>query len=282
MNAPKNDLNDDDFWKGKEKLRVGEARVFEAEPYPDLVAKYSLFGEKLSPKADVVYHPCGANDVSPSAAFPHSRVIYVEISKKSVEALKRGGFEAHEVSALEFDPGAVDILVLLNPQISPKTPSSHVVRGGYVLCNDYHGTATELNRGGEFEFRAIIRKSKNKELIFDTANLEDCWKEVETEEEFRSAPFSFGKLNYEDAATMVEAVAGTSKNILAEYKKIIRMAKEQVGRALANFPDNEKPNKQSQEMPFLDFEKDGQQFVLETAMPKKKGSVDDLFVFQKK
>ena len=42
----------------------------DAEPRPDLVAKYSLFKEKIKPKAEIVYHPCGADDVSPSIPFP--------------------------------------------------------------------------------------------------------------------------------------------------------------------------------------------------------------------
>ncbi len=205
-----------------------EPKSVEAEPHPDLVAKYSLFRENFKPKADVVYHPCGANDVSPSVVFPDSKVIYVDVDQKSVEALQKGGFEAHAASALEFDPGKVDILIMLNPQITPDIPASHVIENGFVLSNDYHGTATTLHRNEQYQIRAMIRVSKDGELILDAENLEDCWKEIDTEEEFKNAPFNWGAANYQMAAPIVEIVTGKKENVLAEYKKIITVAREKL------------------------------------------------------
>jgi len=102
-----------------------ESKPIEPESQPDLVAKYLLFKEKFNPKANVVYYPsCGGNNISPSVAFLNSRIIYVDIDEKSVEVLKKGGFEAYAASALEFNPGDVDILIMLNHQISPDVPSS--------------------------------------------------------------------------------------------------------------------------------------------------------------
>ena len=266
------------------KLRA-ESKVIEAESYPDLVAKYSLFREKLKPKADIVYHPCGANDVSPSVAFPDSRVIYVDIDEKSVEALKKGGFEAHTASALEFDPGDVDILIMLNPQIPPDIPSSHVVENGFVLCNDYHGTASSLHRNEQYQLRAMIRVSRGGELILDTENLEDCWREIDTEEEFQNAPFDWGAANYQMAVPVVEAVTGKRENVLAEYKKMIASAREEQRQnnaqtlqehpEWANFLGD--PDKEG----VLMYNHDGRQFVLATTLPRKKGTVDDIFAFQK-
>ena len=194
-----------------------EKSSIEAEPRPDLVAKYSLFREKFQPKADVIYHPCGANDVSPSAAFPESRVIYVDIDDESVDALKKGGFEAHAASALEFDPGKVDILIMLNPQISPDVPSSYVIKNGFVLSNDYHGTASSLHQNKQYQFLGVVIESKGRELVLDTENLEDYWKEVETEEEFRNAPFGWGAVDYETAVEVVEAVTGKKEKIQQDY-----------------------------------------------------------------
>lgn len=262
-----------------------ETKPIEAEPRPDLVAKYSLFRERFKPKDDVVYHPCGANDVSPSVAFPNSRVIYVDIDDKSVEALKKGGFEAHTASALEFDPGNVDILIMLNPTIPPDAPSSHVGENGFVLSNDYHGTASSLHRNEQYQLRAMVRTSKGRELMLDTENLEDYWREIDTEEEFQNAPFDWGAAHYTMAVPVVEAVTGKKENILAEYKKIIATAREEQRRknaqtiaehpAFAEFmgdPDTED---------VLMFNHDGRQFVLATTLPRKKGTVDDIFVFQK-
>lgn len=258
----------------------------EVKSYPQLVAKYSLFKEKLKPKADIVYHPCNANDVSPSFAFPDSRVIYVDINQKYVEALKNGGFEAHAASALEFEPGDVDILIMLNPQISPEVPSSHVVENGFVLCNDYHGTASFLHNNEQYQLRSIIKLSRNGELILETENLDECWTDVDSDEEFKNAPFSWGKADYKTATIIVEAVTGRKENILAEYKKIIAQAREE---------ERQKNAKRLQEHPeWADFIEDPDKsdalafnygeknFVLPTILPKKKGATDDIFIFQKK
>ncbi|MDO8668662.1 MAG: hypothetical protein Q7K35_06310 [bacterium] len=270
-----------------EKLPKSEikAKPIEAEPRPDLVAKYSLFKENFRPKADVVYHPCGANDVSPSAAFPDSRVIYVDIDEKVVEALKRGGFEAHVASALEFNPGEVDILIMLNPTISPDMPSSHVAENGFVLSNDYHGTASKLRQNGQYQLRAIIRTFKGGKLILDTEKLEDYWEEIGTEEEFKNAPFDWGAANYETAAQAVELVTGKRENVLAEYRKLIAKAREerrqkniktlQEHPELAGFLGN--PDKDD-----LSINHGGTQAILVQSLPRKKGTVDDIFVFQKR
>lgn len=261
-----------------------EPKKIEAEPQSDLVAKYSLFRERLKPRADVVYHPGGANDISPSVAFPDSRVVYVDIDDKSVEALRSGGFEAHTASALEFDPGDVDILIMLNPTIPPDVPSSHVVENGFVLSNDYHGTASSLHRNEHYQLRAMVRTSRG-ELIWDAESLEDYWKEIDTEEEFKNAPFDWGAANYAMAVPVVEAVTGKKKNVLAEYKNIIAMAREeqrkQNAQMRAEHPEFAEFMGDPDKEDVLIFNHEGRQFVLETTLPRKKGTVDDIFVFQK-
>lgn len=263
-----------------------EKSSIEAEPRPGLVAKYSLFREKFQPKADVIYHPCGANDVSPSAAFPESRVIYVDIDDESVDALKKGGFEAHTASALEFDPGKVDILIMLNPQISPDVPSSYVIKNGFVLSNNYHDTANSLYQNKQYQFRGLIRKtSKEEGLILDTENLEDCWEEVETEEEFKNAPFSFGVINYNMAAQVVEVVTGKKENVLAEYKKIIADARkkeqQENARILKEHPELANTLNDPDKTDVFLLNHRGKTFALSTRLPRKKGVVDDIFIFQK-
>ena len=244
------------------------AKSIEAELRPDLVARYSLFRDTLNPKSDVVYHPCGANDVSPSAVFPSSRVIYADIDNESMDALRKKGYEAHTASALEFNPGNVNILFLLNPAIDPSVPATYVTPDGYIVTNDYHGTASTLAQDSQYALRALVRESDKGELYFDTENLEDYVKEIDSEEEFQNAPFDFGAVHYLTASNVVEAITGKKENILAEYKRILQMAREQTGEV----DDEDDP---------LIFQHNGRTFVLEAKLPKKKGTVDDTFVFQK-
>lgn len=245
-----------------------EPLLIEARPRPNLVARYSLFRENFHPKADVMYYPCGANDISPSSVFPGSRIMYCDIDEQSMKALKKSGFETHTASALEFNPGNVDILIMLNPVIPPDVPSSYVVQDGYALCNDYHGTASSLWRNNEFQLRAVIRTLSEEKHVLDMENLEDYFKEIDTEEEFQNAPLDWGAVHYDTAAVVVEAVTGKKEHVLAEYKKIIALAGDQ---QQPGNPDND----------VLIFEHQGKQFILKTNFPRKKGTVDDIFVFQK-
>lgn len=284
------DIKPGTFWDGNDlpdqfpvlsPITPEELRV---EPRPDLVAKYRLFKKTVNPSCDVVYHPCGANDVSPSEAFPNSRVIYIELDETSVNALKESGFEAHNASVLEYDPGDVDILIMLNPVISPEIPARHVKDGGFALCNDYHGTATLLRNNPDFQIVGLIRVGKDRSLIYDSDALEDYWKDVETDEEFRNALFDWGAVSYESARKDVEALTGKTANILAEYKKIIadliRKNKEEWERKSADSSAIVDSVSEPEQELFV-IKHEGKEFIISTHLPRKKGTVDDLFVFQR-
>ena len=270
--------NLDSFFENKLESR-------EIEINPDLVKKYSLFKERFNPKEDVVYHPCGAYDVSPSSAFPESRVIYVDIDEKAMEALSKEGYETHTASALEFSPGDVDILIMINPTILPDIPSSCVVENGFVLSNDYSGTATLLNEDEQYELQAVIRLNDNKESILDFQDLDDYWKEVETEEEFKNAPLNWGFASYRMAAEAVEAVTGKRENVLCEYKKIIEKLREekreQNVEMLRSYPDLESYLEDPDKMFAFILNCNGRQYPISAKFPKKKGNIDDIFIFQK-
>lgn len=255
----------------------------EARPREDLVAKYLLFAQEVHPKSDIIYHPCGADDISLSSVF--GRVIYVDLDASAMKAVESKGLEAHVASALAFDPGTVDIAVLLNPQIPPDIPVSHVADGGFVLANDYHGTASALRKNNQYVLQGIIRKSGDGQLIYDRENPGDYWQEIETEAEFQNAPFDWGAIGYQTAAHIVKALTGKKENILAEYRAVVAEERQRY-RAEYSTILQEKPelaallSDPDTEDAFV-LQHDGGQLVLQTRLPRKKGTVDDIFVFQK-
>lgn len=126
---------------GKATPTFGErSNAEEPERRPEvnnvLVMKYHVFLNELQPLTAIIYHPSNATDVSPSVAFPSSRVIYAEIDTQAVKALRKAGYESHYGSAsgvLLGDPEMpvytpdtpVNVLILLthkSPQILPATP----------------------------------------------------------------------------------------------------------------------------------------------------------------
>jgi hypothetical protein len=255
-------------------------KELKAEPHANLIAKYQLFAQTLHPNLDVIYHPSSANDCSPSVAFPSSRVVYADIDENSVKALADAGLEAHNTSALEFDPGPVDVLIMLNPQIDPTIPATYIKEGGYAVVNDYHGTASTLRQQADYELKGLIRFSREDGLIFDIEYPEDYWKEVDTEEEFRNAPFSWGAANYEMAKHVVKALTGKEENILYEYKKAREEAREEYRQDIKKHPEMAQLLGDPDSMEEFIVNHDGEQLLI-ASLPKKKGTVDDLFVFEK-
>ena len=270
-------LPDGDF-EGQPK--VVEKREFPAKSADDLVAKYKIFAE-TGAKTDVVYHPCCATDCSPSVAFPSSRVIYVDKDAMAMEAMLKAGFEAHSGSALEFNPGKVNVLILLNPAIVPDYPSQFVEMGGHIICNDYHGTASDFKKNPDYELKGMIRKVDGK-LMMDTDSLEDYWREVETEDEWKRAPFSWGACYYETAAQIVALVTGKRENVASEYKRLLETVKERnrekYAALLTAHPEMAGMVGDDE---VLMLKHGDRTFALETKLPSKKGTVDDLFVFEK-
>ena len=137
------------------------------------VKQISLFKDAFNPKADVIYYPCSEFDLSVNEVFPDSRVIYADINYEVFEALKNKGLDVHHVSALQFNPGSVDILFLFNPQIDPYIPASFVKSGGYVICNDYHATAQKMATDKKFEIVGVIGDGEDGKQVLITDSLND-------------------------------------------------------------------------------------------------------------
>lgn len=249
----------------------------EATSSPDRVSKFLLFKQQLHPKNGVVYYPCSSTDMSPSVAFPEGRVLYADIDPNAVDALKEKGCDAQATSAFEFNPGNVDVLIMLNPTISPDVPASYVVDKGFVLCNNYHQTATILHENDDYQLLGVLRKHKGN-TFFDTEDLGDFWEKVETDGEFKNHPF------YASATKLVEAVTGKKENVLEECKKLIEIERErdreEYARIVAGDPESagilEDPEKK--ELFMIDYQ--GRAYALK--IPKKKGyDTEDIYVFQK-
>ncbi len=248
--------------------------------------RFKTFINILKPKMDVVYYPCSNNDITPSTSFPNNHIIYVDIDKNVVDSLKSSGYDAIQASATEYNPGPVDILIMLNPVISPQVPISHIAENGYVICNDYHHTATELRENPEFQMKSVIKNTRSGDIEFDMENFDDYWKEVDTEEDFKKSSLDYTKASYSIAASIVKAVTGTRENVYEEYKKIIELAKIQKkdrnDKRKLEKPESANLFEKDNDNDFIIYEFQGRKIPVCTVMPRKgNASSEDFFVFQK-
>ena len=227
--------------------------------HDERVKSYEVFQTALSPNVSVVYHPSSATDMSPSVAFPDSRVIYADLSDASMAALRSAGEEAHTADATTFDPGEVDVLILQNPGITSEVPAAHVKVGGYVLANDYHGNATQLHLDPNFALLGTIHnRTPDGAYVFDNESPENYWKVVTNDEQFRASP------GYDAVGILSSRITGTMTPSYEEYVAAIELIKAMPGGTLDGnfrvFPDGK---------------------VLPVGMPTQSGDIDDLFVFRR-
>lgn len=251
------------FWK---KLPRQAAIRPTSTSSEQMVMGLRLIHSALAPAAGVVYYPACGYDRSPSDVWPASRIIYADIDQAAVTALRGAGLKAVRTDAQRFDPGPVDILIMLNPEIAPVGPIRFVVPQGLVICNDYHHTATAIRKMPGFELLGLVRSDERHRVIFDRTQPELYWEEVQTDEEFRNAPLSWGTTGYTAAAEVVRLVTGETRNVVAEYQGILAAAR----RAAPASPDDESI--------WLTIK--GQVHLL-TRLPGRIGTTDSLFVFRK-
>ncbi len=242
--------------------------------------KFTVLQKALNLNGKTIYYPFSGNDTSPAEAFPGNKVIYADIHPPSIRSLRAAGHEVHEESAETFNPGEVDALILLRPVASITTSLTHVKEGGYVICHDWKGSASDLQNNKDFELVALVHPDDKGSYVYDTSNLEDCWKEINDDEELRAYSRlglgGQGAPTYWDVVKTVRLMTGKRENYIKEYKNLIsRLRKEEV-EGVTDFEGDEDGTN------VMFFEYNGTFMVLKSRLPYKKGMEDDFYVFRKK
>lgn len=167
------DDQDLELWKA----RVQSLADAKQEPYESFAEGWGEIIVALKLQPGRVYYPCSNMDIVLSSLFPDAEIFYADKDERIVERLRELGLTALSVSAEVFDPGPVDLVYLLNPQIPPFVPASRVKLGGYVVCNNYHGTANEMRSLNYFELiGAVVETSGITEFV--THDLQSFWEHV--------------------------------------------------------------------------------------------------------
>lgn len=123
------------------------------ETSPRLLAQLWALQREVFTAHTVLYPGCGI-DTSPSEVF--EQVTYVDINPGCIDQLQRAGFSAFNQDIREYRPDRLhDLLILMNPQFRPDHATPHLVTGGYIVANNYHGSARWLfEHPGQFAFVA--------------------------------------------------------------------------------------------------------------------------------
>ena len=151
----------------KEKVLTPE-KIYEVR-----IQAFDTFFKAFKPTLNTIYYPGSNTDISPSetTSFKGSRVIYVDTDEKAIQTLKGKQYEAYLGNAENFNPGEVNLLLLLN--FYDEKPLKYVVEKGYIMCNDHWtGTLRKILGKNDFELAGVFT-DENQELKVDEKTLRE-------------------------------------------------------------------------------------------------------------
>ncbi|MFA7681838.1 MAG: hypothetical protein WCX61_02290 [Candidatus Peribacteraceae bacterium] len=183
-------------------LEIPQFFSFTPQESKTLAENYRTIAVQMENQPKTILYPCCETDVTPSLAFPGAAVQYVDMNRQAIETLVAHGYDAHvgrvptgriqgqsssdaSDTPVFIPKNHVDLLILLNPQISPFAIAEYVRHQGYVLCNNYHQTANEMHTLNDFTPVAVLHTGENQEL--DTSFLGEYFRLLSTDEEYRQA-----------------------------------------------------------------------------------------------
>lgn len=217
---------------------------YKASSYISDVQLWKGVTKHLGFSPNTVYYPGCGEDVTPTIAFPDSRVVYVDTHSSSMEMLRRLGLEAYSGDAEEqcwydgkdiVDSHSIDLSVDLmilkaTPLLKPKIPASFVKEEGYVFSDNWYKCTENLNRIQGYKLKAAIYlnyQSDFPEFIVDEDNPSDCLVNHTVEEEFERAPHYFKAKD-----TIIETYGKIPpEGVLNMYTRLMDDARKQMAKS---------------------------------------------------
>lgn len=126
--------------------------------FEDRIAQYEAVAEAFDLVPGTVYHPGSGHDVSPSAAFPESRCVYVDVDEAAMAELARAGYEAVGADATGYELDAeADLTVFRNAGLlEGAVVDANLRDGGWVLANDHLDSASHLLELDALELVGVV------------------------------------------------------------------------------------------------------------------------------
>jgi hypothetical protein len=126
------------------------------------IAAYEFFRKNIYNPARIFY-PCCFLDASPFKGFPNSQIVLMDRDEVANKAMVESGIEGFvRGDVLKYSPKKpFDLVIILSPNLPSKDLTRHLVRGGYVISNNYHNNASQLRDDPLFEGIGTIDLNEN-------------------------------------------------------------------------------------------------------------------------
>lgn len=141
--------------------------------FSDRVAQYEAVAAHFEVAPDVVYHPGSGHDVSPSAAFPRSRVVYADVDAAAMADLDSAGYEAvaTDATAHELETGA-DVIIFRNAGLVEEAIVERNLRpDGWVLANNHLESAEHVAAVEGLELVGVVPDDPDGDWTVETTEL---------------------------------------------------------------------------------------------------------------
>jgi hypothetical protein len=159
--------------------------------FEDRVARYEAFASHFDVSPEVVYYPGSGHDVSLSAAFPESRVVYADVDAAAMVDLDHAGYETvrTDATAHELETEA-DVLVFQNAGLLEEPIVRRNLRAdGWVLANDHLESAEHVAALETVNLVGVIPENPVGDgWTVDTSNLDAYLSRTESETESADTP----------------------------------------------------------------------------------------------
>lgn len=201
----------------------------------DLIALYTAFRDRVYNPQSVLYPSCGF-DASPARVFDNVTFVDVEQGNEGcIRGLQEAGLQALKQDIRDYQPKRLhDLLILLNPSIPSEWATRHLRQGGYIIANDYHSNATQINENpeqftlwGTMDFAEKDRRKGDFRVIV-SRDLDDLFQPVNDADEFkrlRPEDFDFTKtmvLSFVDQGIVIADKDAPFEEKWAAYRDSMR------------------------------------------------------------
>ncbi len=179
-NSLQQDNKEDDDDKSQETDKAEELKLEESEEFKKVIEQFQK--EIEQPIKTVCYPASGVMSINDS--FQDAKITYIDIDENAVTAHQKAGHTAIKADLSEYKPEEKpDMTILLNPAVKENKLNKfleNVEEEKFVIANNYHGTADQLQKDPSFELLGVIPPDASK---MDKEKLKKYFDDKEREEQ---------------------------------------------------------------------------------------------------
>lgn len=148
----------------------------------------TLARDALHLQPEVVYYYCCGIDVSPSIAFQGSKILYVDVDRRCMRALRKRGYLGIIGDAERFRPKRTPDLELTFMAYCSEAALQHLKVGGYFITDGAYGTLESAVMLPNFALVAVVLFDDQYHPVrVSTERMEDYRTKVQSDEELIAA-----------------------------------------------------------------------------------------------